>query len=61
MNNNLLFALFDYVAMNGVFMLCYILSYSSCEEQRVFVERSERSSITKKASDIQILFILIKH
>ena len=52
--------LFDFVVvLNGVFMLCCILSYSSCEERRVLVERSERSSITKKASDIQILLIFI--
>ena len=44
--------------LNGVFMLCYILSYSSCEERRIFVERSEHISTTKEASDIQILSIL---
>ena len=44
--------------LNGVFMLCYILSYSLYGEARILFERSEHTLTTKKASDIQILSIL---
>jgi hypothetical protein len=35
MNNKILFVLFDYVAMNGVFMLCYFYLIV-CAESHVF-------------------------
>jgi hypothetical protein len=54
--------LFDFVVvLNGVFMLCYILYYSSYGEARILIKRSERVSTTKKASDTQILLILCMH